>query len=390
MGKLSAFFGGRVELSAKGCRIEQFLNRLFRAGLHPYRPIRMEDGCLRFTLPAREFKKLRPHAFKTGTRIRILKKRGFYRVIRPFKRRIGLAVGLAVFMGAVYYSSGFIWQVEVRGCDRISYTEILEELEPLGLYVGCRQDLEVNPIENRYLTANDKISWMSINIRGTTAYVDVKEKDLTPKVIDVTAPSNIVAARDGIIRTIRDYGGTRQAEVGTAVRAGDLLISGDWTDQYGVRRLSKSVATVVAETRRETEITVPLKETYRRKTGKNTKKYTLSLGKLKIPLYFSKKISYNVYDTVEESNQFSIGSFAFPIRLSLWQAEEVEEISNRRTVEQARQAAMTELAFYQADRLAEVTVLRREVEEIAEQESLTLRVVFYCEEEIGVEVPIEE
>jgi len=213
---------------------------------------------------------------------------------------------------------------------------------------------------------------------------------LTPKVIDIAAPSNIVAARDGKIITIRDYGGTRQVEVGSSVRAGDLLVSGDWTDQYGVRRLSKSVATVVAETRRETEIFIPLTETYRQKTGKNSKKYTLSLGKLKIPLYFSKKISYNKYDTVEQTNQLSIGSFAFPIRLTCLKAEEVEEISNRRTLPQARAAAMAELGFYQADRLAEAKVLRREIEEIVDRESLTLRVVFYCEEEIGVEVPISQ
>ncbi len=383
-----AFFGNRVDLIAKGNQTEPFLNRLYRAGFHVGSPTRQEDGTLRFWMPAREFKRIRVHAFRTGTKVKIRKKRGFYWLIRPFRRRIGLAVGLVLFMGAVYYASGFIWQVEVIGCETTSYTEVLADLEALGLYVGCPRDLDVAPIENRYLTDNEKLTWMSINIRGTTAFVEVKEKSLTPEIIDLTTPTNVVASRDGIIKEIRDYGGSRCAEIGMAVRAGDLLVSGDWTDQYEVRRLSRSVATVIAETRREREITVPLKEKYRRKTGKNAKKYTISLGKLKIPLYFSKKISYNDYDIVEKSHPLSIGRFVFPLRLSLLQAEEVEQVSETRTVEQAREAAMAELAFYQADRLADVTVLRREVEETVAEDALILRVEYYCEEEIGVEVPI--
>lgn len=371
-----------------GSSVEQFLNRLYRAGLRVYAPMRREDGTLRLTMPIKDFKRIRPHAFKTGTRVRILKKKGFFRVIRPVRGRWGLAVGTALFFAVLYYSSGFVWQIEVRGCETVSATEIQTDLESMGLYVGCSRGLEVNPIENRYLTANEKLAWMSINIRGTTAYVDVKEKDLTPKMTDVTTPTNVLAERDGIITELRDYGGTRQVEVGMAVRAGDVLVSGDWTDQYGVRRLSRSVATVRAETRRETEITIPLTETYRQKTGKSTKKFTLSLGKLKIPLYFSKKISYNSYDTVEKSAPLEIGGFVFPVRLDSLEAEEVELITQTRTVEQARKAAMAELAFYEADRLAEVTVLRREVEEITKEDALILRVVFYCEEEIGVEVPI--
>ncbi|MBQ7089916.1 MAG: sporulation protein YqfD, partial [Clostridia bacterium] len=121
MGKITGFFGGRVELSAKGCQTERFLSALYRMGLHPYRLIRTEEDCLQFLLPVREFKRLRAPAFKTGTRIRILKKKGFFRVIRPVQKRIGLAVGMALFLGLVYYSSGFIWQVEVRGCEQISY-----------------------------------------------------------------------------------------------------------------------------------------------------------------------------------------------------------------------------------------------------------------------------
>lgn len=390
MRDILAFFSGRVDAQAQGNQIEQFINQAHRRGIQLRAPRRTEDGRLLFTVPRRSFKKLRGPAFKTGTRVRILKKRGLFMAIRPFKKRVGLAVGLALFLGLVFYSSRFVWQVEVSGCVNISATEVVEDLKDYGFGVGCSRWIDVGPIENSYLTGNEKISWMSINIRGTTAYIEVKEKGLHPKVEDLSMPTNIYAARDGVIVSVRDYGGNRQVEIGDTVTAGDLLVSGDWTDKYGVRRLSHCIATVIAETRRETEITVPLQEEVRQKTGKTKNFYAISFGKLKIPLYFSKKISYNDYDTITNDRPLRIASFAFPIRLTHTRVDEVALSAVTRTPEEARKEAFAQLGFYETDRLSDVTVKSRETQELSADDRFTLRAVFQCEEEIGIEMPIEE
>ncbi len=390
MGKMLAFFGGRVEIEAKGGQLEGFINQLHRCRIPFYNPRRDADGRLYCTLPARQFKRLRHPAFKTGTRVRILKKRGLFMAIRPFRRRFGLVVGLALFLGLIYYCSCFVWQIEVSGCEDTSYTQILADLEELGLKVGCRNTIDVGVIENRYLKGNEKLSWMSINIRGTTAYVEVKEEGIRPEVIDLSTPTNIYAARDGIILSIRDYGGERQVQPGEAVAAGDLLVSGDHTDQYGVRRLTRSIATVIAQTTRETQITVPLKETLRQKTGKIQKKYAISLGNWKIPLYFNKRIGYNEYDTMEKVCPLRIGSFALPLRWSVITVEEVQSAPLERTVEEARREAQSRLAFYESDHLAHTVIRSRAVEEVPGKDRLILRATFHCEEEIGVELPIQE
>lgn len=385
-----AFFQGRVEAEARGNQIEQFINQLHRRRIPVRKPRRTEDGRLLFAVSCRDFKRLRQPAFKTGTGIRIRKKRGLFMVMRPFKKRWGLAVGLLLFFGLVLYSSCFIWQIQVVGCEETSYTQILADLQELGLTVGCSRKIDVNTIENRYLTGNEKLSWMSINIRGTTAYVEVREKGILPEVENLTVPTNIYAARDGVILSVRDYGGTRQVQVGEAVAAGDLLVSGDWTDKYGVRHLSHCIATVTAETQHETEISVPLTEQVRQKTGKNRKKYAISFGKLKIPLYFTQKISYNEYDTVCKDYTLKLASFAFPICFHVMQAEEVETVTVTRTAEEARAVALSRLGFFEEDVLAEAAVRRRETQETLTESELLLRATFYCEEEIGVEMPIEE
>lgn len=390
MGKLFSFLGGRVDIVAKGCQLEGFINQLHRHRIPVYHPRRDAEGYFYCSMPARQFKYLRRPAFKTGTRVHILRKRGLFMVIRPFRKRWGLVVGLAFFLSLIYFCSGFIWQIEVSGCEDTSYTQILADLEGLGLKVGCRNTVDVGAIENRYLKGNEKLSWMSINIRGTTAYVEVKEEGIRPKVIDLTTPTNIFAARDGVILSIRDYGGQRQVQPGQAVAAGDLLVSGDSTDSYGVRRLTRSIATIFAKTTRETQITVPLRETVRQKTGNMAKKYAISLGKWKIPLYFTKRIGYNEYDTMEKVCPLRIGSFAFPIRWHISIAEEVESIPLERSMEQAQKEAQTQLAFYESDHLAHTVIRSREIEEVPVKDRLIYRVTFHCEEEIGVELPIQE
>ena len=382
------FWQGRVDVRAQGCQIEQFINLAHRNHLALLSPRRGEDESLLFTVSPKDFFRLRPIAYKTGTRIKILKKRGFFRVIRPFRRRFGLALGMVLFLGLIFYSSCFIWQVEVKGCETTSSTQVLADLQELGLYIGCRRTLDVGKIENRYLMGNDKLSWMSINIRGTTAYVEVKEKGLPVKIEDPSVPTNIYAARDGVILSVEDYGGTRQVQVGEPVRAGDLLVSGDWTDKYGIRRLSHCIATVMASTERETDVSVPLTEEIREKTGKNKNFFAISLGKFKFPLYFKQKISYNIYDSMPKVYPLRLGSFALPVCFYVTKVQEVELKTVSRTEEEARSLAYTQLGFYETDRLSSVKITRRKVEERMADGVLSLHAVYFCEEDIGVEMPI--
>ncbi len=390
MRDLLGYFTGRVELEAKGNQIEQFINLLHRYRI-PARRLRAgEEGFLYFTLPKQSFKRLRTPAFKTGTRVRILKKRGLFMMVRPFRKRYGFAAGALLFLGLILYCSCFIWRVEVVGCENASELQIREDLAEFGIKAGSRRNMDVGKIENLYLIGNEKLSWIAVNIRGTTAYIEVKEKDLTPKVEDLSVPTNIYAERDGVILSIYDYRGTRMVEKGDTVRAGDLLVSGDWTDSYGVRRLSHCVAKITARTTRETEFLVPLTEKIRQKSGKKMDFYEIFLGKLKIPLYFSKKISYNDYNTIEEEKILRIGSFAFPIKILKISIEEMEEKPVLRTEEQAYEEAKRQCAFYRKDRLAEVKVLDCKMQKTLRDDILRLQAEFICEEKIGIEKEIEE
>lgn len=384
-----AFFAGRVRAEAKGNQLEGFINGCHRRNIRLIHPKRLDENHLEFTLPRRSFRRLREPAFRSGTRVHIIKKSGLFMAIRPFKKRWGLLIGLFLFLWLVYYSSCFIWKIEVKGCKTISVTQITEDLKQFGLSVGCSRQIDVNRMENRYLIGNDKISWMSINIRGTTAYVEVREQGVPPKMVDRSIPTNVYAQREGIIRSINAYDGTPCVAAGQPVLAGDLLVTGDWTDSYGIRRLSHCLATCRAETNRKTQIKIPYQEIQRRKTGKNRKKFALFLGNFRIPLYFSRKIDYNNYDTVFREHSVTFGSLALPIRISCERYDEIEEIPITRTPEEAQKRAYARLGFYEQDVLFGVEILNRKLSERSTDEAFVLEAVYQCEEEIGIALPIE-
>ena len=68
--------------------------------------------------------------------------------------------------------------------------------------------------------------WMSVNIKGSKAVIEVRDyvdehEDTTYK-----EPSNIVADFDGTILSIETFNGDKAVKAGVAVKKGDLLISG--------------------------------------------------------------------------------------------------------------------------------------------------------------------
>jgi hypothetical protein len=177
--------------------------------------------------------------------------------------------------------------------------------------------------------------------------------------------------------------------VGQAVSAGDLLVTGDWTNSYGVRRLTRCMASVKAKTRRTHTVKVPFTEIQRRKNGKNRKFFAISLGKLRIPLYFKKKIDYNIYDTVFWERMLTVGDLALPIGLSCQIVYGIQEVPITRTEASVKEMAYTRLGFYEEDSLAEVRILNRTLNETVSKQAFVLDAVYECEEEIGIPLPIK-
>lgn len=97
----------------------------------------------------------------------------------------------------------------------------------------------------------EDIGWMSINVVGSHASVELKEKAKVPKVDDYHVPANVKATRDGLILSINTTQGEAFFDSGSAVVKDQLIVSGVVEDKLGGVSLVRANAEVVAQTTRK-------------------------------------------------------------------------------------------------------------------------------------------
>ena len=371
----------RVSISGSGC--ERFLNLAHGEKFKIYDICRDDDGSVSFGIYRKNFRHLRPLVRKSHVRIHITKKLGLPQRTRNYRRRYGLMLGIIIIAVSLYVSSLFVWNVRVSGCESISEQEVLTVLSENGFTVGgLKRKFNIREIENNFLKHNDKISWISINIKGTTAFVEVREKSEKPELIDASEPCSIYAARDGVIASVSDYMGYSLVKPGDTVTAGDLIVSGDYTDKYGTQYKLHSYAKVMAYTTHTKTVTVPLKASEHVRTGNVKNKYSLKLIRFSVPLYFSEKILYNNYDVTKSEK------FLKPISLCKTTYTEVENYEYTKSKETALYDAYEQLRDFEYN-LVGIRVLGREYEEQVNEDSVTVKVMLNCYEDIGISRKID-
>lgn len=163
--------------------------------------------------------------------------RGILGAFSRLEHRYGVIIGLITAVVLFVISSGLVWDVRVKGNERLSESEVTEALGECGLGIGSSwRRLDKGSVQTRLLSSNRDIAWISINRRGTVAYVEIIESEnVSRPELNVPGYSNIVADRDGVIEEIAVKSGYAVVKVGDVVKRGDVLISGVIENDRGTR-----------------------------------------------------------------------------------------------------------------------------------------------------------
>lgn len=275
---------GFVRWEAEGGFPERLLNLAAHQDI-PLWGVSRRGGSLSAYCFARHYRRMRPLARRTGMRIRLKKKHGVPFFLRRYRGRAGLAVGAAVYLLLLQLLSQRIWVVQVEGNERVSSEEILSVVAEMGVREGADGDsLDIPTLQLASLQQLPDLAWITVNLSGSTARVEVSERIPTPELSDPNRPSNLKAARDGIIVKLEVTGGQAMVQKGDAVVKDMLLVSGVVDNTAGAV-LKRSQGRVLAQTERELEVRIPLQETRLLPTGRSVYRPTLHLFGLYIPLY---------------------------------------------------------------------------------------------------------
>ncbi len=356
-------FGG-CELSAHICHAETIMNMCMRHRL-VYSELRLDRRADRVRLRCTGYTASLLSALCRGVGIRLCCDRrfGLPHRLYLYRRRAGLGVGALLAAAVVVLSGQLIWDVRVSGNEQLSEEEVVAALAEQGLRVGgLLRRLDVDSIENRLLIENDEISWVAVNIVGTVAQVELRERLPEPEP-EPTAPANLVALRDGRVEQIEAYDGMAVVKVGQYVSRGELLVSGLLDSESLGWRYIRARGAVMARTMRELHIEIPLEYEEKCYDGEVVRRNRLIFFEKSIKLYKNTGFLGSTYDTICNVDRCCLfGAFRLPLWLEKTEHRHFTLQLCRRSDEQAM-----ELAYAELDRRLEeltaagATLLRKDI-----------------------------
>lgn len=316
--KLYLFLTGYVTVMVKSGNIERFLNLCVNKSLY-IRELKMKDGGIVFSIPVRDFRKIKILLQKTKSKVHILERHGVPFFIHRYRHRKTFVVSAVLACTLVYLSTLYIWDINVTGADQYTAQQMIRDIKEKYLTLGTkRKDVDCFEMEKKLRKDYDKIGWISCDIKGTQFNVIITETVSTDKIEKTGEPCDIIAIRDCTIGEIITRSGIPVVKSGDTVKKGDTLISGivpimgDYDALMDISYV-ESDGDIYGITTIPYEDSFPLHTYDKTYTGKETKKYSLFVMDACLRLPSGKK-RYENYDTVTEETKLKLGrTFYLPV-----------------------------------------------------------------------------
>lgn len=388
---------GSVCVRAKSAYPERMLNLCSARGIEFWDVRWIDDTALSFCVARGDLRALRRAAEGCGAEVSIERTAGTPFFFARLRRRHALFAGGILCAALLLVNSLFIWDFEVTGNETVPTETILHALREHGVHRGTFiYSFRSQEICNRVLPELKDLCWVAVNVRGCKAYVQVRERVRAPERVNESEPTNVIAAKPGLITKVRALDGEKRVLPGTSVQQGQLLIAGV-VDTGGTEKPSVTTrflagkGEVWARTWYDLTVRVPL--TYEKKvyTGKEKRSHTLIWGENRLKIGAKGSSICNVdCDKIKNQTQWTLfGLFALPVT---WETEtllpyELEVTPRSRADAEAQGKDMLET--YLAALLGEAgSVTQRRFSTAVEGDTLVVTLSAECEEQIGKEVPI--
>ncbi|MBR1812021.1 MAG: sporulation protein YqfD [Clostridia bacterium] len=224
--KLLRYLLGCVRFEASDGFIDRFVNLCWNRHIPLWNVTRTEN-TLQGDTSVKGYKRMRAVARKSAVRLHVTEKKGLPFVVRHNRMRAGMLAGGALALLFVLFAVSSVWQIRVNGNTSLSAYQIIASAEAAGLRRAVpKKRIDREAVSLRLIQDFPEISWCAVNIKGGTASIEILEVEKAPEVDTNTAPSNIIAAKDGYIEQLHVLRGDAAVKNGDAVEKGALLISG--------------------------------------------------------------------------------------------------------------------------------------------------------------------
>jgi similar to stage IV sporulation protein len=321
---------GYFEIRITGRFPERFLNICSANGVSFWRLERVSSDVLIARVRINEFDRLCSLAERALCEVEVLGRHGAPFFLFRFKKRYIFLAGFALCLFCVFQLSLRVWDIEVTGNETVSEELILKHLYQLGIKSGVRSSsIDPESLEDIMLLRISELSWFTVNVSGSRAVVEVRERVIPPEVVDESKPCNIVARKAGIIEKLSVLEGSAHTALGSTVTEGQLLVSGI-VDNVSGARIVHAMADVTAKTWYTLEAKMPCDVDYKSPTGNKASKYSVIIAGNRINLYLNSSFSFDRCDKIVERTRLGLpGGFMLPITIEKVEASEYNVIGGQ-------------------------------------------------------------
>lgn len=352
---------GWVEFRAVGKFPERFLNVSAKNGVHVWNACPC-DGGVTGCMAVSDYRRIRKTAKKARVRTRVTRRHGLPFWISRYRVRLGLPVGAAIGMVLLIVLSGFVWTEKVTGAQTVSETKILRTVQEKGIGVGTfKGSVDVRKTEREVLLEMPELSWISVNILGSHAEIEVREKAKKPKVPDLQEYGNIKASRDGVVTAIKVRQGSTKVKKGSGVSEGDLLVSGMMQTKRNTTRFLGADADIYADVHSNLELKLPQSSQYYSITENKTDRCCLWMLGVPVPA----SLSFQAYPDAAYTYRgdcFTLGGVKLPLRMLTRSAHELQSGDFSLGRQQAETAFHNAMLLYEAFNCPKSRVVSRSVD----------------------------
>lgn len=379
--RMIRYLCGYVIFQGIGGFPERFLNLCAKEGLGVW-DVRHRDGVTTARVMASAYHLLRPCAAKAGMRLKVQQRCGLSFVIYRYRKRVGVLAGIGLFVLILAVSSNFVWTIRVAGNVQTDSAVIMQTMEELGLRAGVvKSSMDIGAMQLEGLKRLKDLSWISVNIRGSVATIEVRERIMPPEMLDEKTPCNVVAAADGYIVRLEAYEGSAKVRVGDSVVKGDLLISGVMESKLETTRFVHARGSVLANTTRVLEAQIPIRQEKTVYSGPKKEKYACSLFGLRIPFYFTEPPE-SEWERTQQISTLNILGMDLPLAFERVQYRAFSKTVESITEERAQALAKEEIVR-QTQALGNLKIIERKENFSFPGGACKLKVTLFCEEEIA-------
>lgn len=392
MKKAVSFLGGSVRAVVSCEYPERFLNLCAGNNVEFWDIEKTAENEIRVSLSVNGYMELKALEGEGIFRIVSVRRRGIPFILLGLKKRYALLAGLMLCIGALFFSSMFIWEIDVSGNETVPSWVILENLRELGVGIGsCTLNYSQVRVSNEMLLRVPELSWITVNISGSRAEVLVREETPTPDIVDGDEPTLVYAKRAGIITDITAADGTALCKRGDAVLEGEILISGAMKSEFAGVRFVHAMGDIYARTQREFSAQTPLCVGVKEHTGRSRTKKAVIFGGKRINLYFTGGNQWPCYDKITRTELWTVfGGTVLPLGSVKTEYSEYETTYKKADAGGAEEM----LKRYLEDKLREAVdggeILSTEFKTEEENGVITVTAEAECIEQIAAVRPMTE